>query len=220
MKDENALLKKSLGELIAEQLRQDIYNRRIKFGERLIESNLAEKFDVSRSSIREALSILEKEELVTSRARKGTFVSEFTRQDLEEMMELRLLLEPQAFRNALVKMNESNFQHLESIVNRMKEEAEQNNWNALFNLDSEFHQYVIQLCGNSRIVKFYESLSVQIRVYFSHLYQYYTSSMAFYREHQELLNVLSRKDFEKIEEKIKNHITYVEERLLRKIADE
>src|SRR5690606_6292494 len=121
----------------------------IQFGERLIETDLAKKFDVSRSSIREALKILEKEELVTSKARKGTFVSDFTEKDLEEMIELRILLEPKAFKNALLKMNEKHFQALQVIVHKMKIEAENNNWNALFNLDRDFHQYVIHLCGNS-----------------------------------------------------------------------
>ncbi|WP_337970562.1 GntR family transcriptional regulator, partial [Virgibacillus salexigens] len=58
--DENGvLLKKSLGELIAEQLKKDILIRKIEFGERLIEADIAERFDVSRSTIREALKILE-----------------------------------------------------------------------------------------------------------------------------------------------------------------
>jgi DNA-binding GntR family transcriptional regulator len=220
MNNEDIIVRKSLGEIIANHLKQDIYNQKIKFGERLIEADLAERFDVSRSTIRESLKILEQEELVMSKSRKGTFVSEFTEQDLDEMTELRLIIEPKAFMNALSCMERKNFQDLEQIIEKMKMEAENSNWNALFDLDMQFHQYVINMCGNSRIIKIYESINVQIRVYLAHLDQYYSSPMSFYHEHRELLGTLLKKDASLIEKKLTEHITYVEEKLLQKPADE
>lgn len=220
MNNEDIIVRKSLGEIIANHLKQDIYNQKIKFGERLIEADLAERFDVSRSTIRESLKILEQEELVISKSRKGTFVSEFTEQDLDEMTELRLIIEPKAFMNALSRMEIKNFQELEQIIEKMKMKAEDGNWNALFDLDMQFHQYVINMCGNSRIIKIYESINVQIRVYLAHLDQYYSNPMSFYHEHRELLGTLSKKDASLIEQKITKHITYVEEKLLQKPANE
>jgi len=214
--DQAMLLKKPLGELIAEQLRQDIYNRKFEFGERLIEADLAERFDVSRSTIREALKILEQEELITSKARKGTFINEFTEKDLDELTEVRLMIETTAFVKAMNNLKNNHFQDLEAIINKMEKEAENDDWNQLFNLDMEFHQYVINQCGNSRMIKIYESIGVQIRVYLAHLDKYYTSPKSFYKEHRELLDVIKKKDKELIMNQISNHIDYVEEKLLRK----
>ncbi|MCC2251552.1 GntR family transcriptional regulator, partial [Virgibacillus sp. AGTR] len=173
MNDNGVLLKKSLGELIAEQLRQDILIRKIGFGDRLIETDIAERFDVSRSTVREALKILEQEELVVNRARKGTFVSMFTNRDLDEMTELRLMIETNAFVKALKHLEKKHFIQLLSIIEEMELEAQKENWDQLFGLDLKFHQYVINRCGNSRLIKIYESIAVQIRVYVAHLDKYY-----------------------------------------------
>ncbi|WP_085991602.1 GntR family transcriptional regulator [Oceanobacillus senegalensis] len=215
MSNEGIIVKKSLGELIADHLRRDIYNQHIKFGERLIEADLAERFDVSRSTIRESLKILEQEELIVSKARKGTFVSEFTKNDLDEMTEVRLLIEAHAFVTALENLNEKNFLELQAIIENMKIEAKKGNWNELFDLDMKFHQYVVNMCGNSRIIKIYESIRIQIRIYFAHLDQYYSSPMSFYKEHKELFEVLLHKDGELVKKQIENHIFYVEEKLLQ-----
>lgn len=214
--DRTIILKKPLGELIAVQLKQEIYNRKFGFGERLIEADLAERFDVSRSTIREALKILEQEELIISKARKGTFIREFTDKDLEEMTEVRLMIETTAFVKAVNNLKDNHFNDLEEIINKMEKEAENEDWNQLFDLDLKFHQYVINQCGNTRMIKIYESIGVQIRVYLAHLDKHYTSPKSFYKEHRELLDVIKKKDEELIMNQISQHIDYVEEKLLRK----
>ncbi|MFD1851125.1 GntR family transcriptional regulator [Oceanobacillus bengalensis] len=215
MNDDSILLRRPLGELIAEQLRQDIYNRRIELGDRLIEADLAERFDVSRSTIREALKILEQEKLVLSKARKGTFVCRFTEEDLDELTEVRLIIESRAFVKALTHMEDKDFNVLADILTEMKQEAEIGDWNKLFDLDMLFHQTVVNRCGNVRLVKIYESIRVQIRVYIAHLDRYYTSFNSFYKEHKDLYNVLLKRDAGLVKKKIEDHIEYVEEKLLR-----
>src|SRR5699024_10765672 len=160
---------KPLSELIAEQLRARIWDKDMAFGERLLETDLAEEYDVSRSTIREALKILEAEELVVSQARKGTYVADFTGEDFNEMIELRTLLETTAFKKALPKLDKEHMAALEKIINKMKQKAAEKDWHALFDLDTAFHSYIVHLCGNSRIVKIYQSLQVQIRTFLMHL---------------------------------------------------
>ncbi|CDQ41689.1 GntR family transcriptional regulator [Virgibacillus salexigens] len=214
--DENGvLLKKSLGELIAEQLKKDILIRKIEFGERLIEADIAERFDVSRSTIREALKILEQEELVMNKNRKGTFVSKFTNVDLDEMTELRLMIETKAFIKALDHLDKKHFIELSAIIDEMEIQANNGNWDQLFGLDLQFHQYVINRCGNSRIIKIYESIAVQIRVYMAHLDQYYSSPQSYYKEHKALYEALLQRDAAIVQKQVEQHIKYVEDKLLR-----
>lgn len=207
----DAILHEPLSQIIAEQLRQRIWSREIQFGDRLLESDLAVAFEVSRSTIREALKILEYEELVISKARKGTYVTTFSKKDLEEIIELRTLLETEAFTQALPQLNDKQFKELNHIIEQMKDLE---NWHDLFDLDMKFHGYVVHLCSNKRIIKIYNSLQVQIRAYLVHLDQYYSSYQSFYQEHKELLEALITKESPKVEEKVKNHIAYVEEKLL------
>lgn len=214
MDDDNIILQKPLSQLIADQLKRKIWNKEIRFGERLLESELAENYDVSRSTIREALKILEIEELVISKARKGTYVADFTQQDLDEIIELRTLIESQAFTKAIPKLDREHIQDLEKITEQMKEKVNEKNWNDLFDLDMKFHSYVVNLCGNSRIIKIYDSLQVQIRTFLMHLDQYYSSHQSFYDEHKELLDALRLKDSKTVKQRVKEHIEYVEEKLL------
>lgn len=217
MAQENVVIQKPLSELIADEMKRWIWNKELLYGDRLIETDLAEKFDVSRSTIREALRILETEELIISKARKGTYVSTFTEKDLQEINELRILLEAGAFLQALPKLEEKHFKELEKIIEKMKEGVDKKDWNQLFDLDMEFHSYIMNLSDNSRILKIYDSLQVQIRTVLMHLDQYYSSFDVFYKEHKELLETLKTKDPQKVKKSIIDHIGYVEEKLLGSI---
>lgn len=208
------MYKKPLSEVIAEIIKKEIHNRQLKLGDRLVEADLANRFEVSRSTIREALKILEQESLVISKARKGTFISEFTKEDMDELIEVRMLLEAKAFVKALPQLEEAHFKELHGILKQMKRAAEVDDWDQLFDLDMEFHKYVIQLCGNSRIIKIYESIQVQIRVYLAQLDQYYSKSDSYYKEHKELYEVLLTKNPDLVEKQTKHHIKYVEEKVL------
>lgn len=208
------ILQEPLGELIADQLRRSIWNKEVQFGERLLESELSDKFDVSRSTVREALKILEYEEMVISKARKGTYVSLFSKKDWKEIIELRTLVETHAFIRALTHLDESHFEKLSDILRRMKIETDKKNWNDLFDLDMEFHGYVVKLSGNSRVTKIYDSIQVQIRTFLLYLDRYYSSHQSFYNEHKELLDALLTKDPKIVSAAVQNHIEFVEEQFL------
>ncbi|HLR65599.1 GntR family transcriptional regulator [Virgibacillus alimentarius] len=210
----DSILQQPLSHIIAEELRQRIWRKKIEFGDRLLESDLAEDFDVSRSTIREALKILEHESLVINKARKGTYVTDFSEKDLEEMIELRTLLEEQAFIQALPHLESKHFSKLKYIVDDMRVKADEGNWDDLFDLDMKLHGYVVSLCGNSRIIKIYNSLQVQIRTYLVHLDRYYSNHQSFYEEHQDLLQALLTKNSQTVKASVRNHIEYVEEKLL------
>lgn len=215
---EDLIIRESLGELIAEQLRRSIWNREIDFGERLIESELSEKFDVSRNTIRDALKILEHEEMIIIKPRKGTYVSRFNKKDWQEIIELRSLVESFAFVRALPKLENDDFIFLEDIIKKMEEVSKRKNWNDLFDLDMEFHSYVISLSDNSRIIKLYDSIQVQIRTFLLHLDKYYTSHQAFLEEQKDLFEALKTKDSKIIDKKIRTHIEYVEGQFIGDIS--
>jgi len=215
---EDLIIRESLGELIAEQLRRSIWNREIDFGERLIESELSEKFDVSRNTIRDALKILEHEEMIIIKPRKGTYVSRFNKKDWQEIIELRSLVESFAFVRALPKLENDDFIFLENIIKKMEEVSKRKNWNDLFDLDMEFHSYVISLSDNSRIIKLYDSIQVQIRTFLLHLDKYYTSHQAFLEEQKDLFEALKTKDSKIIDKKIRTHIEYVEGQFIGDIS--
>src|SRR5687768_6485626 len=77
--------KNTLGDVVLGRLRAAIYAGQFVPGERLVEQTIAASLNVSRGPVREALSQLEQEGLVTSQPNRGTFVTIITREDIEEI---------------------------------------------------------------------------------------------------------------------------------------
>ena len=76
-----------------EQIRQAIVEGRYRAGQRLVEKNLGEEFQVSRTPVREALRALESEGLVVSLPNKGAVVRSLSAQDVYDIYDLRVRLE-------------------------------------------------------------------------------------------------------------------------------
>ncbi|MGM8366746.1 GntR family transcriptional regulator [Virgibacillus sp. W0181] len=214
MEDDRSIMKASLSTLIAEKLKEDVWHRKIQLGERLVESEQASRFDVSRSTVREALKLLEHKGIVVNKARRGTYVSQFSRKDLEEIIDLRILIETKAFINALPRLDENHFKHVSEIVDEIKVKADKKLWNDLFDLDMKFHSYVVNLCGNVRMIKIYNSTQTQIRAYLGYIDQYYSNHQAFYKEHVDLLETLKEKDINKLKTVLRKHIEYADNTLI------
>ena len=90
-----------LGTAVMAELRALIIDGEFAQGERLVETELAERFDVSRGPVRDALAQLERGGLVELRPRKGSFVRSLSVADIEEIYSLRQALETLALQIAV-----------------------------------------------------------------------------------------------------------------------
>ena len=105
MKDDfnEILTHPSLKDRVYENLKQQIISGKLEPNKHLLEAELSEMMKISRAPIREALNILEKEGFVTIIPRKGAKVSSISREEVENIWEIRSVLEPYAARNAAQK---------------------------------------------------------------------------------------------------------------------
>ena len=83
-----ALAHKQLWEAVADQLRDEILEGRLAAGSRLVETELADRFGVSRGPVRDALRELARAGLAVDLPRRGTFVSSLTERDLLEVYDI------------------------------------------------------------------------------------------------------------------------------------
>ena len=144
-----AIKRKSLSQIVADELRKRIWTGELTFGERLLEADLSSELDISRSSLREAMQTLEYEGLVVNKARKGTFVYNFTKHDMKEINELRYLIEIPALIKTVSHITDHDIEYLKQLLDDMTRLLEEENWYKLFNLDMTFHLTLVNLCGNS-----------------------------------------------------------------------
>ncbi len=157
------IISHSLAELIVQELRPRIWDGEIPAETRLTETELAQEFQVSRSSVREALHLLEHEGLVDIIPRRGAFVRRFTAQDLEDLYAVRVLLETYAFQEASHRITEEGYQDLMHILESMEQAFASDDWRSLGDLDLTLHFTVVQWSGNAMVVRLYESIRSPIR---------------------------------------------------------
>ena len=140
---------KSLSKRVVDYLKEEIFMENYIGGDRIPEAKIAEELEISRAPVREAFKELENMGLVETISRKGTFVVDFKKEEVQELYEIRVMLEERVF-NILIeeeKLNEEDFQHLEDLIDEMVDIAnsseDQNR--KVFEVnkrDIKFHRYL------------------------------------------------------------------------------
>lgn len=154
---ENLAIKRedSLGERVAHELRVQVIGGRLRPGTHLVEGQLAERFDVSRGPVRDALRRLEAEGLVASQ-RRGVYVTGLGAEDVEELYTLRDSLESLALTLAMNKASDDDWAHSQSCVERMRRAAERSDARLFTAADLDFHSRFYELSGHRRLIAVWE----------------------------------------------------------------
>ncbi|RPI99096.1 MAG: GntR family transcriptional regulator, partial [Deltaproteobacteria bacterium] len=106
---------------VADFLRKAIVQGELKHGERLNELLISSKLKISRSPIREAFRILESENLVEIKSRRGAFVKTLSPKEAEESFEIISVLEQRAIRRTLNHLSPDRVKELKSIIGQLEE---------------------------------------------------------------------------------------------------
>ncbi len=149
--DENCF--KNLSERVYEIIRNKIIFHEIKPGERIIDKHVADKLGVSRSLVRQVLNILEKEELIVSIPRSGFYVRKITEQDVEEIYDIRKLLETHALKLAVPEISDCELEDLEETFEEAKKDLKKDKVKKFVMADADLHSMLINNCGNKRLEK-------------------------------------------------------------------
>ncbi len=217
MKPKNAA-KRSVGprtkERILQELRADIISQQLKPGQAVREGDLARRYGISRTPIREMLRKLEQEDLVKIVPNKGVVVSELTTQDVEEILDIRLSLETVAAGRAAANITNAQLADLREIDRELDKAVEMQDSITSLRLDSRLHNLILESAGNARAHKIIKNLMSQIlRVRFvsAHKPGRIDSTVA---EHKRIVSALLERDPEMAEEAMKDHLTVTKELLL------
>lgn len=160
----------------AQNIKQMIINQNMKPGDRLpSEPELMEMFKVSRSTLREAMKFLRAENVIVIKRGNGTFVSDatgvgedplglnFTNQHrlIKNLLEARLLFEPQIAELAVHRATEQNIKYLGEIIHKMKETAVNDDLAA--ELDVKFHTAIAECTQNDVLIRIVPIINESIR---------------------------------------------------------
>ena len=146
----------TLREKILENIREAILRGNLKPGEKVAEPELAERFGISRTPIREAFRQLESEGYLTVIPRKGAVVTAMSERDVEEFFAIKSILEGYAARMAASRLSEKEIERLEQINERLAQLAREGDVKTFFRVHGEFHELFIRAAGNAKL---YELIS-------------------------------------------------------------
>ena len=157
-----------LGTAVRAALRESIISGELAPGDRLVETELAERFDVSRGPIRDALTELERSGLVEMRPRKGSFVRSLSAEDIREIYSLRTALEALALRLAAESGADTRAmrEHLEALEGALDSGDAHGN---IAESDMALHRSFIEASGHRRLREAWEALSDQTMLMMSTL---------------------------------------------------
>jgi DNA-binding GntR family transcriptional regulator len=152
---------KQLWESIADRLRDEILDGRLPAGTRLLETELAARFGVSRGPVRDALVELARQGLAQDLPRRGTFVSSLTEQDLDEVYVLRRAIEEAAVRLAIARASEDDLAEMHRRLGEAEAAYGRADLPAAWEADMAFHRTCCRMSGNTRLVELFEGLASQ-----------------------------------------------------------
>ncbi len=200
------LCHKTLVQTIAEEIEKQIINFELKPGERLVEQTMCDRFQVSRSPLREAFRILENNGFLTNTARRGACVSGMTYAEAVDIYTIRANLESLAAGLAVKNDNGTLAKRLRTCFESMKAAAARDDVDAYAEANSAFHSELINSCGNERLISMLNLFVKQTARYRALVIQDEGRLETSLRKHEELILAIERGNAEEVEAQRKNAI--------------
>jgi DNA-binding GntR family transcriptional regulator len=207
-RDDEAPLNRSAGEGAADLIRRAILDGTLRPGQRLTEEGLAGDLQISRTPVREALRVLQAEGLIESAPYQGSTVRAYTIDDLDDIYQLRAVLEGHAARRAAQRITEEHVETLKESCARLVSLGDATDENVAQIVDENlfFHTRILEIAGSSRLAAMVRKVIELPLVYKS--YHWYSPNQKRMSEHahEQLTQVLAARDADRAELIMRGHI--------------
>ncbi len=204
----------SVRERIYEAIRDEITYGELLPGERVTEKELSEKFQASRSTIRECLRQLESEGLLAFENHKGFRVSKLSIRQVEEIYDLRLLLESYGTRLTAERATPAEVAHLEKLQEGCRKAAAKSDLKSWIKYNSAFHLFFYDHCGNDNLKLLLDTLKRRI-----YRYQYIIIRIPghfenYLAQHHKIIEACRHNDGRTAEKVMQAHLSVIKKVLL------
>ena len=183
-------------------LRREILSCRLAPGSRIVEADIAERLDMSKTPVKKALSMLAHEGFVEILPRHGYRVTEITLADVQEIYQLRQIAEPAAAELAASNATPEQLQELRRLV----EDAEDDTFDEQVQKVLRFHEILADASGNSRLAIVLSGLLDEMERIFAMGLDIQESLSFQASEHRELLDALLTGNHHTAREIAKNQV--------------
>ena len=155
----------SLPTLVQRELERMILTGDLAAGAKLNEATIADMLGVSRGPVREAFRALEGSGLVRLLKNRGVFVRQIDVKEADEIYELRAVLDEFVGRRVAQIATDENIRDLRTLVERMDKAAAKNDLDAYHQINLAFHDRLVELSGNTKLLVTYRRLVNELHLY-------------------------------------------------------
>ena len=191
-------------EVVVEIIREAILSGELEPGDRLLQLELAERYNVSPTPVREALQQLEAEGVLIRSPHKGVRVADVKLEDTREIYLIRSALEAQATRLAVPNLDETDITQLQELQLQLEAQIEKNELMDLRKLNQDFHMLIYQKAELPRLYKMIRNLWTQFP--WDTLYVLPGRASESAREHQQLIEAIVDRNGDLAAQRMQAHI--------------
>ena len=200
------LINRPLYEDVADRLREQIFSKQLAPGSWLDEQSLAEQFGISRTPMREAIKVLASEGLITIKMRRGAYVTEVNRGDLEQIFTIMSLLEGQAAKETATKATEDELNRLDHLHHRLEKAAADRDIEQFFEFNVKFHELIQEIAGNKWMNGVIDDLRKVLKLQRRDSLSRGGRLLSSLLEHREILQAILNRDPLAAELAMRNHL--------------
>ena len=198
MKKENPVVEKIRSEILSGILEEDTPLR---------EMQLAKRFNIGRSKIREALIILSNEGLTYSKRNFGMRVSKFSNDAIDNLViPLRRTVEIFAIRQYFHEINKEDIRLWEECLLKMKKACKEKNLTKIAECDIQFHRLIVERSNIVDVISIWNLLISRVKGHFMRNYHKYADPMEIFFEHEAILAMFKTGKLESVVQILESNI--------------
>jgi DNA-binding GntR family transcriptional regulator len=204
------LSRSTLAERAYEELQGQILSGHRPAGQRLFSERLAAELSISQTPVKEALARLQRDGLVEGESRRASAVRRFTRDDILQIYEARLLFEIYALSEGKKskRISADFLERLEQAHEQQKRHAQKRTREDLaeaLRYDRQFHERIVELTGNYLMIRLHRTILLQTQTIRTHSLETYNTPRS-WQDHGAVLDALKRGEIAKAQRVLRSHI--------------
>lgn len=201
-------------------LKADVLSGRFEPGERLTEESLANSLGVSRTPVREALHKLESEGLVKPLESRGFYVERDSREEMEDLFDIRAALEGYAIRLICECISAKTLEQLKAYIQKAEGALRKKELDQIFKYNTQFHDTLHGVIAHkTRFHKLIADTRTYVLRYRKDSLHYLEGAKRTIAGHQKILLAINLKDPELCERVMRDHVREAKQDALHKVAE-
>ncbi len=205
--------KKTVSLIAYEKIKKQILHNELDFRQQLLEDNFSSALSISRTPVREALIMLEKEGLITRSQGRGFYIQRFSVKDVDDFYHFRNILETASTDLIISNITEEDIDELYKVLEKVRTIREKGYPAEAMTAGLQFHVRIIEICQNDMIVRSLKNCYDKL-ILVSWSYYQIESCIKSAKEHEEILEVLKTKDLNKLRIRTRQHLDSARKRTL------